>query len=285
MTEIVDTISLTSETTLGAQIQSALGQVPTFSAVLVRVGAMFLFAPLFGSGRIPKRVKGMLAVVMALALTPTVGVADMPGTIYELAVAIACEMMFGLAMGMVMSLVFVGAQWAGEMIGQQIGFNLGEVFDPQFGAAGSVVSDLLFMLTLVIFLCLNGHHAMLMGLHNSFAALPVLTAGRGAGGLDLLIGLLNSCTVLAAKLTAPVLCAMLVTDVVLGFISKSMPQLNVMSIGMSMRSLLGMVVITAGLVLTNETMTTAVADSMSTVMRTWVTSWQSPTRIGTPTGG
>lgn len=251
--------------TLEGEIRHALIFVPTFAAILVRVGAMFIFAPFFGSGRIPRRVKGAMAMVIALALTPTVHTVAFPGTIYGVVSGVAGEMMFGLAMGMVMSLVFVAAQWAGEVIGQQLGFNLGAVFDPQYGGAGSVVSDMLFMLTLVIFLCLRGHHAMLMGLRDSFDALPLFTAGIGNGALEMLTGLMLSCTILTMKLTAPILVAMLVSDVVLGFVSKTMPQLNVMSAGMSLRSLLGILILAAGLVVTNETMTGAILDSMSNI--------------------
>jgi len=266
-----------------AQIRWALLYVPTYMAVLIRVGAMFVFAPLFGSGRIPKRVKAMLAMAIAAAIAPTVGVVAWPGTVFELSVAVAGELMFGLAMGLVMSLVFVGAQWAGDIIGQQLGFNLGAVFDPQFGAASSVVSDMMFMLTLVIFLGLRGHHAMMEGLQDSFGALPLFTAGMGPGGIELVWGLMQGCTALAIKLTAPVLVTMLVTDVALGFVSKTMPQLNVMSIGMSMRSLTGLMVIAAGLVITNETMTEAIRDSMYDVKKAWVTRWDAPQHVAQPT--
>lgn len=257
------------------QIRYALTFVPTFAAVLVRVGAMFLFAPLFGSGRIPKRVKAAIALVLALAITPTVAKVAFPPTVFHLTAAIAGELLFGLAMGMVMSLVFVAAQWAGEVLGQQLGFTLGAVFDPQYGGAGSVISDLLYMLTLVIFLALRGHHAMLMGLRDSFEALPLFTAGMAGvgGGLEIVAGLLLGCTSLTLKLAAPVLVAMLVSDVVLGFVSKTMPQLNVMSAGNSVRALLGMLVIAAGLTFTSETMTDALLDSISNVRKAWITSW------------
>jgi flagellar biosynthetic protein FliR len=281
----LDILAQAAPGTSDAEIRSALIYVPTYVAVLIRVGAMFLFAPFFGSARVPRRVKGLLAVTLAATMAPSVGVVEWPGSIFELSAAIAGEMLFGLAMGMVMSLVFVGAQWAGEMIGQQIGFNYGAVLDPQFGVSGTVVSDVLFMLTLVIFLALRGHHAMLEGLHASFSALPPFTAGVGPGGAEMVWGLMHGCTILAIKLTAPVLVAMLVADVVLGFISKTMPQMNVMSIGMSLRSLLGLLVIAAGLTLTSETMIDAVWDSMHEVRRAWVLRWDDPQHVGGAGGG
>lgn len=258
---------------VAAQLRAALMWVPTFAAVMVRVGAMFVFSPLFGSGRIPRRVKGMFAVVLALAVTPTMPPVAWPETIFQLAVAVAGEVLFGLAMGMMLSLIFVGAQWAGQMVGQQLGFDLGAVVDPQFGAAGSVVSDLYFMLALVIFLALRGHHAVVMAMTESFNALPVFTAGVGPGGVELVWGLFGGMTVLAAKLTAPIVVTMLMADVALGFVSKTMPQLNIMSAGMSLRSLLGLVMIAAGLVFTSEVMTDALLDGMADLRRAYVTPW------------
>src|SRR5215210_7381717 len=99
----------------------------------------------------------------------------LPDSAWELAMAIGGEMAFGLAMGMALSLVFIAAQWAGEMIGQQMGLNLSEVFDPQFGRQGSIIGEFYFMLTLVIFLSIGGHHAMIQGVRASFDTLPLLS--------------------------------------------------------------------------------------------------------------
>ena len=178
---------------LTAQMQQAMLRMPTFAAVLVRVGAMFMFAPVFGSRQIPRRVRAMLAVTMAAAMAAVVKPVELPGGALELMVGIAGEMLFGLAMGLVVSMVFVAAQWAGEILSQQLGFSLGSVFDPQYqggGAGGGVISDLLFMLTLVIFLCLRGHHALVIGLKASLDRLPPLSAGVTMdGGAEMVAGL------------------------------------------------------------------------------------------------
>src|SRR5688500_2146575 len=163
--------------------------VPAFVLVFFRLAGMALFAPLFGSAQIPRRVKVLLILVLAFGVagavpTPT----RLPETTWELAAGIGGEMAFGLAMGMVMSFVFIAAQWAGEIMGQQMGFSLGEVFDPQFGGAGSIIGELYFMLTLVIFLAVGGHHAMLRGVRDSFEALPLLSVGLDQSLVVTLVG-------------------------------------------------------------------------------------------------
>lgn len=246
--------------------------VAVFVLTFVRVGAMMLFAPLFGSARIPRRVKAMLALVLAMSIAPGLTPPlTMPDTLWGLTAGIAGEMAFGFAMGMVQSFVFIAAQWAGEIIGQQMGFNLSEVFDPQFGGQGSLVGDLYFMLTLVVFLTIGGHHAMLLGVRDSFDALPLLSVGLNASLFDSLIGFFDAATQLAVRLAAPMLVTMLVVDLSLGLIGKIMPQLNVMAVGLSLRSALGLVVLILGLIMTSDVLSESVRSAMNSVRHAWVT--------------
>jgi flagellar biosynthetic protein FliR len=248
-------------------LEAAFSAVPLFALAFTRVAAMMLFAPLFGSGRIPNRVKVLLALVMALALMPAVPATPVLDrlTIWDLWLAMAGEILIGLALGTVMSSVFIAAQWAGEIVGQQLGFNLSEVFDPQFGAAGSIMGDFYFMLTLVLFLTFGGHHALVDSVRDSFQAVPLLALGIGTNVVDMMVATLTSATTLAFRLAAPVLMTMLVVDVAIGFLSKTMPQFNVLSAGMSMKSIIGLLVVMAGLTLTADTIGFAIDDGAQRV--------------------
>ncbi len=249
-----------------------LERIPVFVLVVFRLAGMMLFAPLFGSTRIPRRVRVLLILVLALGISGTIEHSvELPGTTWALAAGIGGEMMFGLAMGTIISLVFIAAQWAGEIIGQQMGLNLSEVFDPQFGAHGSLMGDMYFMITLVVFLSIGGHRQMLTAVRASFDVLPLLSVGVGKPVLDLLTGLLLSSTQLAIQLAAPMLVTMLIVDLALGLIGKTLPQFNVMMAGLTLRSAVGMVVVICGLVLTSSVMTRAIGDAMQTVRDGWVT--------------
>ncbi len=237
--------------------------VLVYVLVVFRVAGMMLFMPLFGSGNIPRQVKALLCLVLAAALVPVVPMPEqVPESTLQLALGIGGEMMFGLSLGMVVSLVFITAQWAGEIIGQQMGLNMSEIFDPQFGAHGSVVSGMFFMLTTVIFLAMFGHHAVLRGLSDSFTALPLLSVAVSPGIFDLLIGLLASATSLAVQLAAPMLLTMLVVDLVLGVVGKTMPQFNIMTAGLSMRSAIGMFLLILGLALSSQIIADAMVSSI-----------------------
>src|SRR5208337_628035 len=99
-------------------LQAAFNFVPIYVLVLFRIAGMMIWAPLLGSAQIPRQVKAMIACVLAAAIAPTLSLSVViPQSAWELAVAIGGEIIFGAAVGMILSSVFIAAQWAGEMIG------------------------------------------------------------------------------------------------------------------------------------------------------------------------
>lgn len=251
-------------------IEQSLPLVPVFVLVFFRLAGMMVAAPVFGGGRIPQRVKVGFALVLAVGVMPGVAVpVSLPASTWDLAAGIAGELIFGIAIGAALNLVFMAMSWAGDMIGQQMGLGMGEVFDPGFGQGGSVVGDIYFMLALVIFLIVGGHRAYLRGAFATFHALPLLSAGMTEDLLDLGVGLLQSATALALQLAAPVLITMLATEVVLGFIGKTIPHINVMTAGLSLRSLIGLVVLLFGAMLSSEVIRQSLLESVSQISRAW----------------
>jgi flagellar biosynthetic protein FliR len=252
-------------------MSSLVPLISTYVLVFFRVAGLMLGAPLFGSANIPKRVKVLLAIVLAFGLAQSV---DGPGLLpmthpWVLAVGIGGELIFGWAMGMCLSFVFIAVTWAGEIIGQQMGINLGETFDPQYGKNGALIGDMYFMLALVIFLACGGHREMVAGIRASFIKLPLLSVGMDRPLFEMFEDLLAAATVLAMQLAAPMLLTMLVLDLALGFIGKTVPQLNVMSAGTSLKSAIGIGVLLVGLAVTSHTIRDALMDSMVQVRRQW----------------
>jgi flagellar biosynthesis protein FliR len=243
-----------------------------FALVFFRVAGLMLFAPLFGSSRVPRRVKLLLALVMTLGMTgidytAVVAPSDLP----TLTIAIGGEICFGIAMGMMVSLVFIASQWAGEMVGQQLGFNISEVIDPQFGQAGSLVGDLYFYLTMAIFLTIGGHRVLVDAVHQSITAVPPLALWVNADVLATVVDFMLAATTLAVRIAAPVFLTMLLLDVAMGFLSKTMPQFNIMTAGMSVRAMLGMVVLIVGIFVTGEVLQGSLIDTLLQVKGIWST--------------
>ena len=242
----------------------------SFALVFVRVAGLMLMAPLFGSARIPRRLKLLIALVMAIPMfhfEPGTILPAATASVGALVVGLAGELLLGLCLGLTVALVFIAAQWSGEMVGQQIGFNLAANFDPQFGGGGSLIGDLGFMLSTAIFLLIGGHRQMVMGVHESLVTLPPLTFGISTDLFDALLGFLTSATRLALRMSAPMFVTMIIVDVAMGCISRTVPQLNVMSAGMSIRMVLGLFVLVVGI----GTTATVIEDALNVAIAEFFT--------------
>jgi flagellar biosynthetic protein FliR len=253
-------------------LESALNFVPIYVLVLFRIAGMMIWAPLLGSAQIPKRVKAMIAVVLAASIAPTLSVnVAIPQDPWTLAVAIGGEIAFGAAVGLILSLIFVAGQWAGEIVGQQMGLNLGQTLNPQYGGGGTVVGDLYFFLALLIFLAIGGHLALVKGVFDSFSALPLLGVSATRPILDTITSVFQGAMVLALQLAAPMLVTMLLVDLVLGFVGKSVPQLNIMSAGISVRALVGMLVLIVGIGMTSSIIRAELINGIQLAWKTYGT--------------
>ena len=240
-------------------VEQMLAFVPAFVLAFFRLLGLMLASPLFGSANIPKRVKILFAAVATMGMMsalppPGPNGVQFPPTMPELVLAIGGEMVFGLAMGMIVSFTFYAVQWAGELIGQQIGFNMGETLDPAYGGGGTLISDLYFMLALVVFFAASGHRILLMAVYESFSTQKLLTLTFGQGLFEMFLNLFTASTILAMRLAAPTFFAMLVVDLAMGCISRAMPQFNIMSAGVSLRGMLGILIVIVGLGLACEAM-------------------------------
>jgi flagellar biosynthetic protein FliR len=127
------------------------------------------------------------------------------------------------------------------------------------------------MLTLVIFLLVGGHREMIKGVRMSFESLPLLSLGVDQSLLDMILNLMQTCTTFAFQLAAPLLVTMLVVDLALGCIGKAMPQMNVLTAGLTVRSLLGLAVLIVGLTLTVNVLSGQLTDAMKLVQVRWST--------------
>lgn len=156
-----------------------------------------------------------------------------------LAYLVASEALIGLLLGFGASLPLVAMQIGGLMMGQQLGLGFARVINPEIGEQSDIVGELLFLLSLAIFLVLNGHHALLAAVAGSFHNIPLGGYSMHAEAVDLLTGLLLSMFDLALKVCAPLLALVFLESVAMGFINRTVPQLNILSLGFPLRSLAG----------------------------------------------
>ena len=161
------------------------------------------------------------------------------------------EVLAGLLLGYVFYLFFAVAQISGAFVDLQMGFGMANIIDPMTGVSAPLTGNFKYFLLLAVFLAMNGHHYMLSALMDSYEWLPMagdLYAAIAAGGLtEQLAKTVATTFLLGFQLAAPVLVAMFLTDVGLGFLAKTAPQFNVFVIGLSLKILVGLMVMLVSL--------------------------------------
>src|SRR6266542_1459540 len=151
--------------------------VAVFLLALLRVGAVLALVPAFGGIHISRRFRALLAMALTLGLMPAITAHPpaVPQSNGGMVLALGGELVSGAAMGVAFAMLFAAAHWAGELIGQQMGLSLGEMFDPQNGAHGSLLGHAYFLVTIVIFFAVGGHRALVQALATSFEKLPLMS--------------------------------------------------------------------------------------------------------------
>jgi len=245
-------------------LEQLLPHIPAFLLVLFRLTGIFIFGPVFGSSVIPMRAKVLLALVLAFCIYPVIPPqVPVQLSLMTLAVAVGTELLIGLVIGYGASLPLVAMQIGGLMMGHQLGLGLAQVFNPEFNEQTEIMSQLLFFLALVAFLLLGGHHAMLVALVHSFESVPLGGYRVDGSVLDLVVGLLTATFELGIRVAAPLLCLVFLETIAMGFVARTVPQLNILSLGFPLRILLGFLLV-AGIV---ATMFDAVSNAIYQMMR------------------
>jgi flagellar biosynthetic protein FliR len=218
-----------------------------FTLVLARVSGLVMTAPLLMSAEIPLQVRGFLTVAIAALLTPgqlTVPI-DYPRDLAAYGMLIGGELWLGMFLGAGVMIILAGVQIAGQLISQLSGMSLADVFNPGFDSEVPLVAHLLYLTTLAVFLLIDGHRYLMGALLNTFATIP-LGGGRMPATLSETIAtLLTESFSLGIRAAAPAMVALLLATVLLGLISRTIPQINVMVVGFGVNSLitLGMLAI------------------------------------------
>lgn len=215
--------------------------LPAFMLVASRVSGIVITAPLLGSTVIPARLKVGLVIAISATMFPVL-VPSLPADLAVSGVlsALVGELTVGLIIGVGLSVILLAVQMTGMIVGQQAGLALASAFDPMTQTRSSVIGQIYFLTATVVFLLMDGHRAMVRVLLNSFESVPAMTFQMQAATLTVLTDLMMSSVVLAAKLAAPMVIALLLAKAGLGFLSRTMPQLHILSVGFAIFVGIGM---------------------------------------------
>lgn len=216
-----------------------------FLLVLVRITGMFFMSPIFGRGNLPSYFKIGFSFMFSIIVAQSIPVVDLSvyTTLASYVFLIGKELLIGIMLGFISYLVFSSIYIAGQMIDMRIGFGMVSVFDPLSNIQIPITADFYAIIATLMMLVTDSHHLLIRAMVESFTLLPIGEAQFSGVLLKQVVDLFTQVFLLGFKIAAPVTAVILITDLSLGIISKSMPQLNVFMLGMPIKIILGLSVI------------------------------------------
>jgi flagellar biosynthetic protein FliR len=222
---------------------SILPHAPAFVVVLARIGGVFIFTPLLSSSSVPMRVRALVVVMLALALYPisnTEHLIGQPIEFWVIAPLILTEIVVGATLGLLASIPLLSVQLGGLLMGQQMGLGLAQLVNPGIDIEGDSIGQLLFIIAISTFFMMDGLTILFDALASTFYFVEPGGFALGDAPLDLILGLIASGFELAFRIAMPVLALIFIETLILGFLMKTVPTLNIMSFGFPIKIVIGL---------------------------------------------
>lgn len=216
-----------------------------FAMVLTRISAFFIVIPVFGWASIPVRIKISMTVLLAIFFSMITPISVDVGQISsaKAILLLANEATYGLALGLIATLIFAAVKFSGRIIERQMGMAMAEILDPLTSERAQPLGSFLEMIFIILFLSANGHHLFLLIISRSYETfpagsiptIPVLTQGIVSAGSTMLI--------YGLKLAVPILAAFLLLMVILAVLARMVPEMNILFISLPLRVGLGLLMV------------------------------------------
>ncbi|WP_092008112.1 flagellar biosynthetic protein FliR [Polaromonas sp. OV174] len=207
----------------------------------VRMLALVSTAPIFSEGAVPRSAKVGLAVLLTIAIAPTLGPMPSAAPVSAAGIWILIQqILIGTVMGFSMRMVFAMVQAAGEYAGLQMGLSFASFFDPTSGGNTMVLARLLNVIAMLIFLAIDGHLLLIGTLAESFHSLPIADAPLAASGWFLLVSAGSQIFTGGLMLALPLIATLLTLNLAMGILNRVSPQFSIFAVGFPITLLAGL---------------------------------------------
>lgn len=215
--------------------------------IFTRLFILALFVPFLGGRPVPGRIRITIAILLMLFFFPAISqtAETLPSTgAGFLFVLFLKEMLVGMLIGMPLVFLFYGIQSAGNMVDNQRQLANARIFNPALGSQASLFGVFYYQLALVSFLAIGGHRLFIQGIGESFRIVPVLNMPDIQPGLtpllEIIIRLTADTLIICLQLSAPILIAIFIADLILGLTNRVAPMINVFEMGFNIKGFVGM---------------------------------------------
>jgi flagellar biosynthetic protein FliR len=218
--------------------------ITLFIYVAARMSGFVVFNPILGRTNIPTIFRsGLILVLTIFVFSTTTQTVAVPTGIIELSVRAILELGLGFVLGIVVNFFFYIPQLAGFMVDLQMGMTMNQTYDAGAQANLSVTGEILNILMTLLFFAANGHHTLLRIMLTSGDIVSFGAAAIGQEMVSAALQLFVTCTVLAVKVCMPILAAELLGQLGMGVLMKAIPQINVFSINIELKVIIGLVLL------------------------------------------
>lgn len=212
-----------------------------FVLIFIRMSSIFVITPVFGRREMPSYLKIIFAFFCSYILVPLVGnIQTEYSSLLSFAIVAGKEFLAGIIIGYVSYIVFSALYVAGQIIDMQIGFGMVNVLDPTTNTQVPITGNLIYILTTLIFLTMDGHHILLSALFKSYNVLPIDGFAFTEAMVQNIAAIFADVFVIGFKISIPVIAAAMLTEIALGVLSRTVPQMNVFVVGMPLKIGIGL---------------------------------------------
>ncbi len=238
-----------------------------FLLILFRWGGMIMLAPVFGARGVPVMVRLGLAASLSVIVYPIIAAAkpSIPIELLPYVAVVLKEVFVGLVIGFVIYTMTAILQGAGQLIDFQMGFTMGAAIDPVYGVQSPMMGNFQMILATMLLLATNSHHYLIAAMVKSYAYIPINPSSLPSNYLYY-VHLVTNVFSLAIQLAMPVFGALLVSDIGVGLLSRTVPQLNIFSIVFPVKIIFGFTILFLAIPFFGESITHLFNTNMSWVL-------------------
>jgi flagellar biosynthetic protein FliR len=219
-----------------------LAQLQLFLIVVARVAAIIASIPVFGGRNIPVLLKAGLVLAISMLIFPQLSLEQNPflKDAISFSVGLAGEVMLGVAIGLMVQMIFAGVQLAGQLAGYQMGLAIANVIDPDSSDQIPLISQFYQVFAILIFVTVNAHYWCLGAMMESFRLVPPFGFHLDNSLIEQLVRLGGDVFTIGVKVGAPVIVVLLLTSVSFGLIARTVPQMNVFIVAIPLKIAVGL---------------------------------------------
>jgi flagellar biosynthetic protein FliR len=223
-------------------LQVSYPQIQLLLLVFLRVTTIVMSLPIFSGNNVPNMFKAGLALAVALVLFPVIDIDAVPlmDNWLLLTVGIVSEILMGLGIGLAIRLIMAGIQMAGQVSGFQMGLAIANIMDPATSMQTPILAQAFNLMAMLIFLAIDAHHWFFHAMVESFAIIPPFQFGLSPSFIGYLMEMGGKMFIIALKIGAPVIVALLLASVSFGLMARTVPQMNIFIVAMPLKIVVGL---------------------------------------------